>query len=154
MNRSYSKIRHIQESNLKLQKRVISEQEVPTGQTQTGETQTLTNKVATEGLKNVTSQMVSSPQFKGTYSGYQFGGVFNNVNYQWNCSGVEGMSGIRGMIDGEIISETVEGMASSIGKELTEGKPGSYCVGFYSEKANSNFVIYTTSTDKTKCIYF
>ena len=155
MNRSYSKIRHIQEANLRLQKRILTEDEKNTQQPQPNEVKTLVNKVATEGLKNITSQMVSSPQFAGTYSGYVFGGVFNNVKYQWDCNGVEGMSGIRGMVDGEIITETVEGMATSTGKDMSDGKPGSYCVGFYKEgAANSNFVIYTTSAGKPKCLYF
>ena len=121
----------------------------PIEQTQT---QTITNKVATEGLKNVTSEMMSSPQFKGRYSGYVFRGVFNDVEYSWDCNGVEGMSGVRGMVDGEIISETIENMTGAIGKEITDGKPGSPCVGFYSNEIK--FIIYTTNSDKPKCVYF
>jgi hypothetical protein len=110
------------------------------------------NKVATEGLKNVTSEMISSPQFKGKYSGYVFGGVFNNVDYSWDCHNVEGMSGVRGEINGEIITETFENMVGTIGKEITDGKPGSPCIGFYS--SGSKFIIYTTSSNKPKCVYF
>lgn len=122
----------------------------------TQETETIINNVATEGIKNVTSEMVSSPQFKGWYSGYHFGGIFNNVNYEWNCNGVEGMSGVRGSVEGEVITETIENMSKAIRKlqEIVDGKPNSLCVGFLSEKRVSNFIIYTTNTNKPKCIYF
>ena len=125
-----------------------------TGNPQTQETKTIINKVATEGIKNVTPQMVSSPQFEGSYSGYQFGGIFNNVNYQWNCNGVDGMMGVRGMVEGEVITETIENMSKAIRKEIVDGKPNSLCVGFLSSKGVSNFIIYTTTTDKPKCTYF
>jgi hypothetical protein len=151
MNRSYSKIRHIQESNQRLENRLLNEEvPTPTGETQT---KTLTNTVATEGIKNVTPQMVSSAPFKGYYSGYVFSGVFDSVNYEWKCNGVEGLSGIRGAVDGVILTETVEAMGSSIGKQI-DGKPGSYCVGFQADTQNSNFVVYTSLDGKPKCIYF
>ena len=120
---------------------------------QTEETKTITNKVATEGIKNVTPEMISSPQFKGTYSGYVFGGVFNGVNYQWDCNGVEGMSGVRGLVEGEIITETLENTLKAIQKPNTDGKPGTLCVGFYND-GNSNLIIYTTTSNKPKCLYF
>ena len=115
-------------------------------------TQTLVNKVATEGIKNVTPEMISSPQFKGTYSGYVFGGTFNGTEYEWDCNGVEGMSGVRGMINGEIISESVDKMFTSIKKPMTDGKPGTPCVGFMG--SGSRFIIYTTTGGKAKCLYF
>jgi hypothetical protein len=162
MNRSYSKIRHIRESNSLLESRtVLSEQDgnatspnqvAKPDNPQTQETKTIINKVATEGIKNVTPQMISSPQFKGSYSGYQFGGTFNNVNYQWDCNGVEGMSGIRGMVDGEILTETVENMLAAIKKPVTDAKPGSLCVGFYAPA--SKFIIYTNTSNKPMCLNF
>ena len=155
MNRSYSKIRHIREANSLLESRtILSEQDdKPTmnpNSTYIGNA--LINKVATEGIKYVTPQMISSPQFKGSYSGYQFGGNFNNVNYQWDCNGVEGMSGIRGMVDGEILTETVENMLAAIKKPVTDAKPGSFCVGFYAPA--SKFIIYTNTSNKPMCINF
>jgi len=123
---------------------------------QTGATtipgQTFVNKVATEGIKFVTSEMISSPPFVGKYSGYQFGGVFNNVEYAWDCNGVEGMSGVRGIVSGQIIAETIENMLSSIGKSADDTQPKSLSVGFYS--SNTKFIIYTTSSNKPKCMYF
>ena len=110
------------------------------------------NNVATEGIKNVTSQMISSPPFEGEYSGYQFGGVFNNVEYTWNCSGVEGMSGVRGIVSGQIMTETIENMLSAIKKTAEDAQPNSVSVGFYS--SNTKFIIYTTTTNKPKCMYF
>ena len=155
MNRSYSKIRHIREANSLLESRtILSEQDdKPTmNPNSTYMGNALINKVATEGIKNVTPQMISSPQFKGSYSGYQFGGNFNNVNYQWDCNGVEGMSGIRGMVDGEILTETVENMLAAIKKPVTDAKPGSFCVGFYAPA--SKFIIYTNTSNKPMCINF
>ena len=155
MNRSYSKIRHIREANSLLESRtILSEQDdkptINLNSTYMGNA--LINKVATEGIKNVTPQMISSPQFKGSYSGYQFGGVFNEVEYQWDCNGVEGMSGIRGMVDGEILTETVENMLAAIKKPVTDAKPGSFCVGFYAPA--SKFIIYTNTSNKPMCINF
>ena len=155
MNRSYSKIRHIREANSLLESRtILSEQDYkPTmnpNSTYIGNA--LINKVATEGIKYVTPQMISSPQFKGSYSGYQFGGVFNEVEYTWDCNGVEGMSGIRGMVDGEILTETVENMLAAIKKPVTDAKPGSFCVGFYAPA--SKFIIYTNTSNKPMCINF
>ena len=155
MNRSYNKIRHIRDANSLLESRtILSEQDdkptINLNSTYIGNA--LINKVATEGIKNVTPQMISSPQFKGSYSGYQFGGVFNDVEYTWDCNGVEGMSGIRGMVDGEILTETVENMLAAIKKPVTDAKPGSFCVGFYAPA--SKFIIYTNTSNKPMCINF
>ena len=155
MNRSYNKIRHIRDANSLLESRtILSEQDdkptINLNSTYIGNA--LINKVATEGIKNVTPQMISSPQFKGSYSGYQFGGVFNEVEYTWDCNGVEGMSGIRGMVDGEILTETVENMLAAIKKPVTDAKPGSFCVGFYAPA--SKFIIYTNTSNKPMCINF
>ena len=133
-------------------KPLINEQESEINPQSQTEVKTVVNKVASEGIKNVTPEMMSSPQFKGDYSGYVFGGTFNGVKYDWDCNGVDGMSGIRGMVVGEIISETVENMFKAVGKSMTDGKPGTPCVGFYS--SNSKFLIYTTTSGKPKCVYF
>jgi hypothetical protein len=114
---------------------------------------TITNKVASEGIKNVTPEMISSPQFKGQYSGYVFGGVFNGVNYEWDCNDVPGMSGVRGVVQGEIISEISKNMFSAIKKYPGDNNPESPCVGFYS-KSGSSFIIYSTSNGTVKCMYF
>ncbi len=143
MKTSHGKLRNIQESNLRLEKRMLSEQQT---------NKTVTNKVATEGIKNVTPEMISSQPFDGNYSGYVFGGVFNNVDYDWDCNGVEGMSGVRGMVEGKIMSETVENMSQAIQKPIQDAKPNSPCVGFYSP--GSKFIIYTTTSNKPKCVYF
>lgn len=124
----------------------------PTEQSQTNapqNTKTLTNKVASEGIKNVTSQMMSDPPFPGEYSGYGFGGVFGGINYMWDCNGVEGMSGVRGMVDGIVLTETIENMLSYQDAEITDGKPGSPCVGFHSDQVK--FIIYTSIDGKSKC---
>ena len=80
MNKSFSKIRHIQEANLRLEKRMLSEQVSTTPVSgQTKQSESMTNNVAKEGLKNVTPQMVESPPFDGTMGAYSFGGTFNGV---------------------------------------------------------------------------
>jgi hypothetical protein len=123
-----------------------------TTQTQKSTTQTLINKIATEGIKNVTPEMVSEPPFDGQYSGYEFGGIFNNVNYEWDCHGVEGMSGIRGIAKGTIQTENVDNLVQKMEKPIQDAKPNSLYVGFYSP--NSKFIIYTTVSNKPKCMYF
>ena len=125
---------------------------VPKPQTET-EIKTITNNVASEGIKNVTSQMMSDPPFKGWYSGYEFGGVFGGISYEWVCNGVAGMSGVRGMVDGQVLSETLENMVPSQNLQITDGKPGLPCVGFY-EDNGSGFLIYTSTDGTPKCKNF
>ena len=165
MNKSFSKIRHIQQSNILLEGRRLNEglvssmvknnsQSVGTQNTEMKEQdgQTLTNKVSTEGIKNVLPQMISSAPFKGNYSGYVFGGTFNGITYEWDCNGVDGMSGIRGFIDGQIMTEIVENFLTAVNLKAPDAKPKSPCVGFYSN--NIKFLIYTTTDNKTKCLNF
>ena len=155
MNRSYSKIRHIQESNLRLEKRMLSEQVNPstTSGTNQEQTKTIKNKVATEGLKNVTPQMVESPPFDGDLGAYSFGGVFNGVNYVWDCNGVEGMYGVRGIgITGKIISDKNETLSQLTKEEITDAQKGGNFIGFYG--SSNKFVIYTTTLNKPKCVNF
>jgi len=124
----------------------LVEQQTTTGTTETQKS--IVNKVASEGLKNVTTEMISSPPFKGVYGGYQFGGVFKGIDYKWNCQGVEGFGGVRGMLDGQIISETIENMISSLKLQLTDIQPNSPSVGFYGEYAK--FIIYLSKDGKVK----
>jgi len=131
-------------------KPLVEQQATPTSTTEPQKS--IVTKVASEGIKNVTSEMISSPPFDGMYSGYQFGGVFNGTNYQWNCNGVEGMSGVRGMVDGQITSESVEVMIRDSGESITDAKPNSVSVGFYSN--NVKFIIYTTTSNKPKCVNY
>jgi hypothetical protein len=142
---NFSKLINTKSGDVKL---FLKEQETQGQQ----DVKTITNKVASEGIKNVTPEMISSPQFKGTYSGYVFGGTFNGVNYEWDCNDVPGMSGVRGMVEGEIITEIAKNMFTSIKKTPGDNNPESPCVGFYSK--NGSFVIYTTSDGKTNCINF
>ena len=131
--------------------KTLVEQQVTTTTTTVAQ-KSIVNKIASEGIKNVTSEMISSPPFEGMYSGYVFRGDFGGVNYQWDCNGVEGMSGVRGMVEGVILSETLENMISSLGIEIPDGKPKSVCVGFHSNQIK--FLIYTTNGGKPKCQYF
>jgi hypothetical protein len=139
-----SKFRNLIESKLGNVSTII-EQQNP-------QQQTLVNKVATEGLKNVTPEMIQSPPFKGNYSGYVFGGTFSNVNYSWDCDNVEGMSGVREMVDGKIISEKNSQLSSQTKQDITDADPNGVFIGFYSQ--NIKFVIYMTTSKKPKCVNF
>jgi hypothetical protein len=157
MNRSFSKIRHIQESNLRLEKRILSEQVKPTATTNQEQTKIITNKVASEGLKNVTPQMVESPPFDGERWAYGFGGEFNGIGYSWECNGVEGMVGVRGFdIRGKIISDKNEILSQLTKQEVTDAQKGGNFIGFAENAGGSRggFVIYTTTSNKPKCINY
>ena len=150
MNKSYSKIRHIRESNMKLENQLLNEQvttqttTVPSGQT---------NKVASEGLKNVTTQIIDGPPFKGMWIGYGFGGTFNGIDYEWNCNGVEGMSGVKGMVDGQIISGNNSKFQKQLEGKITDAIPNGVWVGFYGND-NHGFILYLTTSNKPKVADF
>lgn len=146
MNKSYSKIRHIQESNQKLEKGLVSEQETPT--------QKIGNNIATEGLKNVTPEMIAQPPFTGQLFGYSFGGVFNNVEYSWNGSGVEGLPGIRGISKGLIISEKNSQLSHQTKKQVTDADPNGVFIGYVSDNGYPRFVVYMTKDKKPKALQF
>jgi len=121
--------------------------------TETKKNPEITNKVDTEGIKNVLPEMISGPSFPGTYSGYVFGGTFNGTNYWWDCNGVDGMMGIRGMAEGKIISENNSMLNQQTKKEISDADPKGVWVGFYN-KTSGSFVIYTTTAGKPKCVGF
>jgi len=156
MNKSFSKIRHIQEANLRLEKRMLSEQVSTTpilGQTEQSES--MTNNVVKEGLKNVTPQMVESPPFDGERWAYGFGGEFNGIGYSWECNGVEGMGGVRGIgIKGKIISDKNEILSQLTKEEVTDAQKGGNFIGFVENGTRGGFVIYTTTSNKPKCINY
>ena len=116
---------------------------------------TMINKVASEGIKNVTPAMMSADQFKGNYKDSSFGGTFNGVNYVWDCTGVPGMLTSQFMVAGDIISQTSKNMFAEINKTPDDNdyNPESPSVGFY-DGNGVNFVIYATSDGKVKCLKF
>ena len=123
----------------------------PTQQTQTNsdQTQSLINKVATEGLKNILPAMIQSPPFVGYYSGYVISGTFNGVNYSWDLNGVDGMSGVRGLIDGVIETENNSFLSENF--QITDANPKGTWVGF-SDEGSNHFVCYQTTDNKIKCV--
>jgi hypothetical protein len=102
-----------------------------------------------QGIQNVLPQMVQSPPFKGNYSGYGFGGNFNGVEYQWDGSGVSGMSGIRGEISGVVLTENNSYL---IEKGITDADPNGTWVGFASDNGSSKFGCYKTTEGTIKCV--
>jgi hypothetical protein len=114
--------------------------------TEKTEQQKMTTKVSTEGLKNITSQMISSPPFKGYYSGYVIGGTFGGVNYEWDLNGVEGMLGVRGMVNGTIETEN-NSYLTNLG--VTDYDPNGTWVGF--RGGATKFVCYKSKQGTIKC---
>jgi hypothetical protein len=148
MNRSYSKIRHIQESNQRLENRLLNEQ--VTTQTTTvpsGQIKTMTNKVATEGLKNITPEMVAAPPFEGEYSAYSIYGEFNGVGYIWDVQGVVNGS-VRGIVKGSIGTETIENLCSAAKVGVPrDAKPKSLALQFASNDYSGS-IFYTSTSGK------
>lgn len=110
------------------------------------EVKTITNKIKSEGIKNVSMQMINSDEFVGWYSGYVFGGEFNGVKYEWDANGVDGMSGVRGMVDGYIISEK-NSKLSNYG--IDDADETGVWVGFYD--GSTAFACYKTTSGNPKC---
>lgn len=136
--RKNGKVVRLSESDLqRIVKKVLTEQEI----------ETITNKIKSEGIKNVSNEMTTSPQFKGEYSGHRFGGEFNGVNYQWDASGVEGMSGVRGFVKGDVITEKNSYLSNF---KIEDADPSGVWVGFLSD-SGSAFVCYDTQSGKPKC---
>jgi hypothetical protein len=132
------KVINLTESDLKrIVKKVLTEQEI----------ETITNKIKSEGIKNVSNEMITSPQFKGEYSGSRFGGEFNGVNYQWDARDVEGMSGVRGFVKGDVITEKNSYLSNF---KIEDADPSGVFVGFLSD-SGSLFVCYDTQSGKPKC---
>ena len=93
--------------------------------------------------------MIQSPPFKGNCSGYVFGGDFNGVKYQWDGSGVSGMTDIGGPIEGLILSENNSYLAQ---KGITDADPNGTWVGFLSDNRLSSFACYKTTEGTIKCL--
>jgi len=110
------------------------------------QTTAVINKVATEGLKNITSEMIASPPFIGTFSGYSLTGKFNGVDYTWILNGVEGISGIRGEEVGQVGTEMVENVFKTVPADAKPKTPAMQFVG----KNGTEFNVYTTINGKAK----
>ena len=88
--------------------------------------------------------MISSPPFKGRYSGYVISGNFKGVEYAWDLNGVEGMQGVRGNMEGIILTEN-NSYLPEIG--ITDANPTGVWVGW--GVGNSiEFVCYYTKDNK------
>jgi hypothetical protein len=117
------------------------------------EKQKIVTKVSSEGLKNVTPAMVSSPPFDGYWSGYFISGEFNGVTYEWDMTGVDGFYGIRGSEDGKIISENNSYLPTQLGDRYeNDAAENGVWVGFSSPAGS--FVVYMTKTNQLKSVSF
>lgn len=134
-------------------KPLIGEQETQQDQQPKKEVKTITNKIASEGIKNVTSQMISSPAFPGALSGGAIMGEFGGVNYIWDMSGVEGCPTIRGREEGVILSENnsylLTDKEAMVKIGANDANPKGVFVGFVGQ--NNKFVLYFTNKNSYKC---
>jgi hypothetical protein len=105
----------------------------------------VTNKVKTEGIKNVSESMISSPTFDGWTYQSSFGGEFKGVMYKWDVSGT-GWPMSKSVINGTIVSEK-NAILPQLG--ITDSKEGGVWVGFQ----NNNgviWLIYTSTSGGVK----
>ena len=108
----------------------------------------ITNKIKSEGIKNVSDKMINSDPFKGSWSGYVFGGEFDGVRYQWDASNVDGMSGVRGFVEGVIHSHQNSALSKHYG--INDADPNGVFVGFYDNRSTL-FACYKSKSGKPKC---
>jgi hypothetical protein len=114
----------------------------------------LINKVGTEGLKNITPEMILAAPFKGEYSAYSISGEFNGTEYTWDCHGVTNFGGVRGIVQGDIGSETIENLCGAVKIPVpADAKPKSPTLQFTSENG-TQFLIYPTNSGKTSCLNY
>ena len=102
-----------------------------------------------EGIQNVTPQIIQNPPFKGSYSSSTFRGNFNGVEYEWIGDGVEGMSGIRGISDGVVLTENNSYLTQ---KGITDADPNGTWVGFATDNGQIKFACYKTTGGTIKCV--
>ena len=101
-----------------------------------------------EGIQNVLPQMIQSPPFEGYYSSSTFAGTFNGVDYEWVANGVEGMSGIRGISYGVVLTENNSYLVQ---KGITDADPSGTWVGFADDNGRIKFACYKTTGGTIKC---
>ena len=116
-------------------------------------------KVSEEGIQNVSPQMISDPpqNFPGDYCGYVISGEFKGAKYSWDLHGVEGMKGIRGVSPGYILAgytEDVIALVKDKGIDLSDAKPKSPCIGFYTKQGKETLMAYPTKSGKCKVFFF
>ena len=150
MNRSYSKIKHIQESNMRLERRLINEQ--VTGDTQIKSVVTKSIVFAEE--TDIINQMVIDPPFEGTYSGVTFGGVFKGVDWRWDCNMFFNMVRTRELYEGKIMVDTLYKIGVNINeieKTIPNTDPESIAVMFRSNDRSRSFFIYKNINGTMGC---
>ena len=106
---------------------------------------TVTSKIS-EGIQNVSPSMIQNPPFKGTFSGYVFGGEYDGVNYQWDATGVDGMEKSNGTLTGTIETENNSYLKKY---RITDADPTGTFVGF--SGSGVKFVCYKTTANTMAC---
>ena len=126
--------------NSRREKNVIYEQEV-----QQQQPQAIITKIASEGIKNVTPEMIQNPPFPGIWSGYVISGTFNGTKYQWDTSGVQGASGIRGMQNGKVMTENNSALSQTTGQSIIDAAETGVWVGWIKDDNSEGWVCYVTT---------
>ena len=73
---------------------------------------------------------------------------FNGVDYEWVANGVEGMSGIRGISYGVVLTENNSYLVQ---KGITDADPSGTWVGFADDNGRIKFACYKTTGGTIKC---
>lgn len=135
------------ESKLGNVKPLISEQEQTSGEN----LPVVSTIVKSEGVKNVTNEMVTSPEFDGSWGGSVISGVFKGTKYEWDLKGVFNLHE-RGEQPGKIISDFNKNLKLVLGGLYeNDGIPEGVWVGF---KGRDRFLCYMTTSNTPKCVRF
>jgi hypothetical protein len=144
-----SKFRQLLESKLGNVKPLLYEQPKPAEEN----TKTITSKLLTDGIKNVTPEMITEGSFHGYYSKYVLEGKFKNVIYVWDGTGVPGMpdelSDGEYMAVGNVLTDN-NSVLPEIG--ITDADPNGVWIGF--NGSGLKFFCYNSTEGSLKCSNF
>lgn len=124
----------------------------------TEQEKTIINKVASEGLKNLTTDMMVEP-LDGRLDGQTIITNFKNVIYKWDCSGIDNVPNFvqyssyhigEPGFPGSIGIDTIENYIKGFNLTIEDEKPNSPVLGFGSDRFS--FILYTTNSGKVKCL--
>ena len=116
------------------------------------EMKTVLNKVSSEGIK-VTPEMISSNPFKGVWNYKMISGVFDEVNYQWDLSGILFQTP-NSDVSGNIITgnhSDLNYFKDTYKIDISDASPkGTFIVGFKYEDKDMGFIIYLSNNGYKK----
>ena len=105
------------------------------------------NKVAKQGIKNVTDSMINANPFNGTLSNYYFGGIFEGVKYLWDLRGVAGFKEYSGKDLTGIIYTEKNNILPQL--DIDDGAENGVWVAFQNGRSmnpNTQWVLYNSTS--------